>query len=91
MAYIALSPHCKWRLSLRQCTLALSGYATVDVVALLHTYTLGMRKSINTYVRPSLSVYHGRGKKEKVHDTIDDLGMSQREFTTKGIGEILHT
>ena len=32
-----------------------------------------------------------REKKEKVHDTIDDLGMAQREFTMKDEGEILHT
>ena len=35
------------------------------MVAMLHTYTLGMRKSINTYVRPSLLLYHGRGKGRK--------------------------
>ena len=38
----------------------------------MRTYTLGVRKSINAYVIPSLLVYHGRGKESKKHDIIED-------------------
>ena len=49
----------------------------------MHTYTLEVQICIIAYVRPSLLVYHGRGKERKRHVTIGKVGnKSQRRDIT---------